>query len=334
MKYDVVTIGDASEDIFVRPRDMKVFSDTKFVTGRAVSFELGEKILLDDVQYEIGGSACNNAVALARQGYSTAAILALGHDTPAEKIEQRLTEEGVNQSLVKKQHKYKTNFSVIFNIADERTIFVYHGLDDYSCLTPPKKLASRWLFITPIGEGDEKIFNTVISLVAEKNLKIIWNPGVVQIAKRAQHFKQLLSHTSILFLNREEALKFVGFPVTPKIEDVVKTLNEFGVKIVVVTDGKNGATAYDGENFYHADALTQERVDATGAGDSFASGFAGRIMEEVEYTPEIILDALKWGVVNSTSVVSYVGAQRGLLTKSQIRTQTEAAKGLNVRIVE
>lgn len=331
-KYDVVTIGDASEDIFVRPKDLRIVRDTRFVTGRGASFELGEKILLEDVEYEVGGSACNNAVAFSRQGYSTAAIVAIGDDTPGEKIEKQFTKENVDLSHVKKRSSYKTNFSVIFNIGDERTIFVYHGLEDYCCLKPPSSLKTEWIFLAPLGPKSDATIDGVVSLAAEKNVQIAWNPGGRQIKKTAQHYRNLLACTKVLFLNREEAIKFVNFPVAPQTNEIMKVLNSYGVKIVVVTDGKKGAKVFDGKHIYHADALSQERVDATGAGDSFATGFTGRIMLSDELNPEVITEALKWGIINSTSVVGKIGAQKGLLSKYQIKRHLDEEKEIIVEI--
>ncbi len=318
MKYDIVTIGDASEDIFVRPRDLKMVSDPRFVSGKGASFELGEKILLDDVQYEVGGSACNNSIAFSRQGLKTAAIVAVGEDTPGQKIENNFIKEGVDTSLLQQHAKYKTNFSVVFNIGSERTIFVYHGLDDYSCLKPKNNLDTKWIFLAPMGDGDEEVIKGVITLAAEKNVKIAWNPGSIQIKKTAQHYRKLLECTTILFLNREESIRFANFPVVPQPKELVKALHSYGAKIVVMTDGKKGSTTYDGDHFYHANVLPCEKKDATGAGDSFSTGFTGRLIREDDLGPGAVTEALAWGVVNSTSVVSYIGAQAGLLSLREI----------------
>lgn len=333
-KFDVITIGDASEDIFVRPRDLKIISDGRYVSGRGASFELGEKILLDDVAYEVGGSACNNAVAFSRQGYRTAAVVAIGDDTPGEKIEKKFSSENVSMDLVEKRKNYKTNFSIIFNIGDERTIFVYHGLDDYTCLKPALTVRSSWIFLAPLGEGDDEVIDRVVTLACEKNTKIAWNPGGVQIKKTAQHYRKLLSCTSILFLNREEAIKFANFPVAPQTKEVMRALHSYGAQIIVVTDGKKGATVFDGTTFYQVEALSQERVDATGAGDSFATGFAGRMMQDENSSSEAILEAMKWAVVNSTSVVGEIGAQKGLLSKNQIIKEIEEGRKITTHILD
>jgi len=323
MKYDIVTIGDASEDIFVRPKNLKVVNDPKYLSGKGASFELGEKILLEQVEYEIGGSACNTSVAFTRQGYLSAPIVAIGNDTPGQKIVERLDIENVDQELLIKKDNFQTNFSVIFNIEDERTIFVYHGLDEYSCLKPNKSLKTKWIYLAPIGEGDEVVIDRVAELVAENNIKVAWNPGGVQINKKAQHYRNILRCATILFVNREEGIRFANFPIKPQPKEIMKALHSYGPEIIVLTDGKKGAYAYDGEKYYHIDALSQNRVDATGAGDSFGAGFTGRMIGENNRLSEsAIISALKWGAVNSTSVVSYIGAQKGLLNREMIEKQS------------
>jgi ribokinase len=54
-------------------------------------------------------------------------------------------------------------------------------------------------------------------------------------------------------------------------------------------------------------------VDRTGAGDAFASTFTAAIA--LGLSPQ---EALAWGPINSMSVVQYIGAQKGLLTRAQL----------------
>ena len=39
------------------------------------------------------------------------------------------------------------------------------------------------------------------------------------------------------------------------VRNLLKVINEYGSKIVVITKGKYGADAYDGKKFYHQDIL-------------------------------------------------------------------------------
>lgn len=319
--YDVVTIGDASEDIFVRPHTFDIDTNRKYGSGKAVSFELGEKISLDQVIYDVGGSACNSAVSFSRQGLKAAIISATGKDSPAERVMNRLRDESVDDCHLISKEKIQTNFSVIFNLASERTIFVCHGLSDYSVLTPKKSIKTKWYYLCPLGENTLEIENRLISMSSEKGMKIAWNPGSLQIERGASKFRALLKNVSILFLNKEEAIKFSNYPVRPDISHVGKALCKLGPKIVVITDGKDGAYCFDKFRSYKIESLNRERVDATGAGDSFASAFIARFIDSSieDFSDQVkISEALKAGVINSTSVVNFVGAQKGLLTKSEI----------------
>lgn len=336
MKYDFVTIGDAFEDVFVFPSDLHVKRDRTFTGGYGVSFELGEKIPLNEVQYEVGGSACNVSVGLSRLGLSASLVSIVGKDTPAEKIKSRLASESVHLSNIKEDKKMKTNFSTIFALPEGRTIFVYHGLKDYSELRIKSSIKSTWYFLAPIGEHTEELEKDLIAKASEENSLIAWNPGTYQIKKGASHYRALLRNISVLFLNKEEALKFIDYPVKPTEEEILKKLSLFGPKLVVITNGDKGAKAYDGANFYFIDSIHLDNVaDATGAGDSFATGVMAKLFLcdwQGEQNRECISEALKWGIANSASVIRSVGAQNGLLPKNEMEKITKDNPRFKVEI--
>lgn len=364
MKYDVITIGDASEDVFIRPSELKISDSRSVVSGKVMSFELGEKIPVEEVEDEVGGSAANVAVGLSRMGLKTAIITALGEDDAGEKILKCLKTEDVDTGNVDVKAGNKTNFGLIINTLDgERTIFVYRGIK-YENLKIKKSLDPHWVFVTPLGEKSEKILGDVLHTAAEKGAMLAWNPGSKQIHEGATHHRVLLKNTTVLFLNREEAIKFSNLPVRPREEDVMKRLHQLGPKIVIVTNGKEGARAYDGQLFYHIDIIESKKIDATGAGDSFATGFLGKLISSaaipapsvilakagilsatrspghgvacprmtIHFDKELICDALKYGIVNSTSVVGQIGAQPGLLSVEDIEKVISTYPRLQVEV--
>lgn len=320
-KYDIVTIGDASEDVFIRPKEMRVESSRLSLSGKMICFELGEKIPIDNTVSDIGGSAANVAVGMSRLGLQSGIVTSLGADSPGERIMDRFYGEEVSTDLIEQKEANKTNFSVIINTADgERTILVYHG-NDYKKFKISKKINTSWLFLAPVGENSEGIIESVQS-ISTKGVKLAWNPGSYQIKNGASKYRELLKRTEVLFLNREEALKFIDYPVVPRDEELMQRLHVLGAKIVIITKGNDGAKAFDGTNYYSVDIIKNiKRIDATGAGDSFATGFLGYLINNCgsgEYGQDDIKNALRWGIVNSTSVVSEIGAQNGLLTSPKI----------------
>ena len=335
-KYDIVSIGDSFEDILVLPTDLKVKKDSSFASGFGVSFELGEKIPLEDVNYSIGGSACNTAVAFSRLGLNSSVISVVGDDMASEKIFSKLKEEDVDASNIIVDKKMKTNFSVIFRMEEGRSIFVYRGLKDYSVLNIKKNVRSKWFFLAPLGENTTNIENELVAQISENNAFLAWNPGALQIKKGASSFRNLLRNTAVLNLNREEAIKFMDYPVRPRIEETLKRLHELGPKIVVITNGKNGAKAYDGKTYYEITALPHVvRVDSTGAGDSFAAGFISKLIlsdwNGMNEDRGLIDEALRWGIINSNSVITKIGAQKGLLTREELEKRVVSHYCLEIK---
>ena len=82
----------------------------------------------------------------------------------------------------------------------------------------------------------------------------------------------------------------------------------------MVTDGKAGAFAYDGESLFHAEPREGiEVVEATGAGDAFASTFtAAQILGKPTH------ESLHLAMTNAESVLQYKGAKERLLSREEL----------------
>jgi sugar/nucleoside kinase (ribokinase family) len=327
MKFDIVTIGDAFEDVFIRPAEIKISDNRSVVSGKMMSFELGEKIPIEEIAYDIGGSACNLSVGLARFGLKTSVITSVGQDSPAVNTDNITTNEEEN-----------TNFSVVINTKDgERTIFAYHGVHNNEEYLIKKSLNAEWYFLAPIKNDSAEIEKNLIEMAEKNGSRIAWNPGSIQIKEGANKHRSMLQNTSLIFVNKEEAIKLIDLPVKPNDEEILRRLASFGPKIVVMTKGKEGAKAYDGRVFYKIDIIKDaKRVDATGAGDSFAVGFLGKLIlsdyDEKANNKDLICEALKCGIINSTSVVGQIGAQKGLLTFEEIEKEFSKHTHLNAEV--
>lgn len=94
-------------------------------------------------------------------------------------------------------------------------------------------------------------------------------------------------------------------------------MSALGPKISIVTDGPKGAYAYDsytGKSFFMPPYPDPKPpLERTGAGDSFSSALTVALALGLP-----LETALQWGPINSMSVVQYVGAQEGLLTRAQL----------------
>lgn len=321
--YDIVTIGDVVSDLFIKPKELAVMCPAgrlkeKTCFEPVLCLRYGDKIPIEDIHYDIGGSAANVAVGLARQGFKVGLMTRVGKDTEGEEIFSKLQKSGVSTRFVIKMKEIKTNFSVIFSYKGERTILVYRGLSDYSLLKPPPNLKTKWFFVGPLGKGYEKLYNQIASLVATKNIKLALNPGTIQITEG--RLKEILRVTEILFVNKEEAEKILKIRLPAQAKELLSGLFKMGPEIVFITDGSEGAYSFDGKEYLKIGAFKAKREEVTGAGDAFSSGVLGALILGKD-----IRQALSWGIVNSAKVIEKIGAQKGLLSIPQIEKNLKKA---------
>ncbi|KKU37797.1 MAG: PfkB family kinase, nonfunctional [Candidatus Azambacteria bacterium GW2011_GWF2_46_32] len=130
-----------------------------------------------------------------------------------------------------------------------------------------------------------------------------------------------MNKIDVLILNREEGAKLTGIDYKEE-KKIFAALDKVINGIVVMTEGPKGAIVSDGKRIYRAGTYKEKKVvDRTGAGDAFGSGFVSGLIQtgDIEY-------AISLGSANGTSVVEHIGAQPGILTKTQFRQRFKKLK--------
>ena len=315
--YDVITIGTATQDVFLKSRDFKVLKDERFITGQAECFALGAKIEVPDIFFTTGGGATNAAVTFARQGFKTAAICKVGKDASGQGVINDLRKEKAGVKWVARDVGEATAFSVILIAPNgERTILVHRGASEYlkeSDLPDARDFKAKWFYVAPLGGENAHIFESALKIANKNGVKIAVNPSKTQIKMGLKEMRPLLSMVSIFTLNQEEAALLCDLPFKEE-KLIFKTLDAAIDGIVVMTKGPKGVVISDGKNLWRAGTYPEkEVVDRTGAGDAFGSGFvAGLLLKnDIDY-------AIKIGSANATSKVEHMGAKTGLLYKKDL----------------
>jgi len=329
MIYDCIAVGDCMKDIFLFPEiaEMeKPLDGGKVPTGSSdekydkyLVFGLGDKITIADAAYSVGGTAANVSVGLSKLGFKTGLVSAFGADSVGEELITAIKNHRVDTSNVKIFRGKKSGFSIIVSYKGERTIFVYHGFAPSDFKLPD--VGTQWLYLGPMAKGYEKLFDQIVADVVKNDIKIAINPGSTQIEAGLNSFGGLLKLIGIMFLNKQEAQQLSGLSGIPTIKDMAKVIQLQGPQVVVITDGIEGAYAYNGIDFLKVGVYPGHRLEATGAGDSFASAYLAAIING-----ESVQTALKWGVTNAASVVGEIGAQEGLLSKNVISKRVKDYK--------
>ena len=312
--FDLLSIGDASIDTFMTPLESKTLCsiDKKQCL---IAFNYGDKIPVKNLEFSIGGNAANNAVGTKRLGINTSIVITLGQDSVGEMIVTRLKNEGVDPTYIIEQPGTTSNYSTIINYSGERTIFVYHAPRSYEF--PVQLPLVPWVYLTSMGESFRPFYNHMTEwLTQNPSVKLAFNPGSWQLREGYDSIKDVITRTHITFVNREEAEKLTNFGESAaKDRELLVALNKLGPKICVITDGANGAIAYDSINgkFMKVGVLPVDAYERTGAGDAFGSGCLSALIHGKNLD-----EALLWGTCNSASVIGYTGSQKGLLKLTEM----------------
>jgi sugar/nucleoside kinase (ribokinase family) len=227
-----------------------------------------------------------------------------------------LKRENVETRFIKTSRTASSSYSVVLNFKGEKTILASHLGDVYHL---PKFTKPKWLYMSELGEGYELLFHDVAAYIKRTGVTLGFNPGAVQIQEGKRELFELIHRTHVLFVNLEEA-QSITKEHTTEIHRLATSLYKMGPKLVVITNGKEGAHVFNGDELYFCDIFPGKVVEATGAGDAFATGFMGALMSGQNHD-----EALRWGAVNAASVVAFVGPTKGLLSAAKIRYRLRGA---------
>jgi len=309
--YDMVTIGAATRDVFVKSKHFDKIKSASAPDGFEACLPMGAKIELDEIAFETGGGATNAATTFARFGFKTACIARIGHDAGGAEIEELLKREDIDKTLLQYDAKLRTGYSIIILAgAGHRAILTSRGASRKIAEKeiPWEKIRTHWLYVTSLG-GNEKLLKDIFGFAKKHLVKIAWNPGSAELEMGMKKLLPYLMQADVLIMNKEEAASLSGLPAR-QVDGLLKKIGALPRTALVITDGAHGAYLTARGAVWHATALTGKILNTTGAGDAFGSAFTSGLMREGD------LDAaLKIAVLNSHGVVTHMGATAGILDK-------------------
>ncbi len=320
---EFIAIGDTVTDAFIHLTDATVLPAADGVT-KELCVTFGEKIPYDFVKVIAGvGNSANAAVSAARLGLKAVIISDVGGDSYGKEMLASYKTNKVATQFVTTHKTMISNYHYVLWYGVERTILVKHQQYPYK-FPLTKNDAPKWIYLSSLGENSLPYHQEIAAyLKANPKVKLAFQPGTYQMKFGTTALKSIYERTEIFFCNREEAARILGKTERPEnasseeknaeILDFAKALRALGPKIVCITDGMNGAFAYDGTDLWFIGIYPHTPYERTGAGDAFSSTVTVALA-----MGKSLSDALSWGPINSQSVVQYVGAQEGLLTMPKL----------------
>lgn len=125
----------------------------------------------------------------------------------------------------------------------------------------------------------------------------------------------VISKVDVITINDEEARQLTG---EYSLVVAARKIHGMGPKYVVIKKGEHGALLFHKDNVFFAPALPLEEVfDPTGAGDTFAGGFAGYLAKTEDVSFENMKNAVIYGSTLASFCVEKFGTERMTDLKSK-----------------
>lgn len=337
--FDFITIGGATRDmIFLTEKGRIIETPENLTEQRLLAFEYGAKIKSEEVYVDFGGGACNAGATFAKMGFDVAVMCRVGDDESGKSLIGNLHNHNIDTSLVQTGEARNSAFSfMVVNSSGndcDRVAFTHRGASDGLRVDQEAIKNAKWIYLTSFYHNWKNNLQKIYTVAQEDKIKIAWNPGAEEIKSGRKRLMDLMPYVDIFMVNKDEAIELAQKNKEVRLAkeqlndtgELIKLLKSWGAKVVVITDGENGAFVCGGEEIWHALALAEQKIDTTGAGDAFGSAFVAGY----ELTGDLE-EALKYGILNSGSVVGHFGAQKGIMTRGEIKSGLEKIEVLQIK---
>ena len=125
----------------------------------------------------------------------------------------------------------------------------------------------------------------------------------------------VIKNVDVITINDEEARQLTG---EYSLVVAARKIHEMGPKYVVIKKGEHGALLFHDDHMFYAPALPLEEVfDPTGAGDTFAGGFAGYLASTGDISFENMKNAVIYGSTLASFCVEKFGTERMVTLKKE-----------------
>ncbi|MBD3862990.1 PfkB family carbohydrate kinase [Olleya marilimosa] len=137
----------------------------------------------------------------------------------------------------------------------------------------------------------------------------------------------VIKNVDVITINDEEARQLTG---EYSLVVAARKIHEMGPKYVVIKKGEHGALLFHDDHMFYAPALPLEEVfDPTGAGDTFAGGFAGYLASTGDISFENMKNAVIYGSTLASFCVEKFGTERMIdLKKDEVNNRLKEFKKL------
>ena len=275
----------------------------------------------------LGGAATYIGLSASHFDVESGIVSIIGDDFPQEYM-QLLNDKNINTSGVEIVKGGKTFFwsGKYHNDMNSRDTLIteLNTLENFNPIVPESFKDAE---IVMLGNLHPAVQNSVIDQMTVKPKMIILDTMNFWMDIALDDLKKVIKKIDVITINDEEARQLSG---EYSLVNAAKKIHEMGPKYVVIKKGEHGALLVNEGKMFYAPALPLAEVfDPTGAGDTFAGGFAGYIAK----TEDISFNNMKNAVIYGSNLASFCVEKFGTermqnLTKDEVLQRLHQFKEL------
>lgn len=275
----------------------------------------------------LGGSAPYIGLSAAQFDVQSAIVSIVGGDFPVEYL-RSLQEYNIDTSSIDVIVDEKTFFwkgRYLKNMNQRETITTdLNVLTKFKPNVPDSFKNSDVVVLGNLSPMDQK---AVISQISNKDALVILDTMNFWMDNNLDELLSVLSDVNVITINEEEARQLTG---EYSLIKAAKKIFTMGPENVIIKKGEHGALLFSKGSMFFAPALPLESVfDPTGAGDTFAGGFAGYLTQSKDFSFENMKRAIIYGSAIASFSVEEFGPERLFkLDKHQLESRLKVFKKL------
>jgi len=256
----------------------------------------------------LGGAATFISLAASQFDIDVAAVSVVGGDFP-QKYLDLLTDKNINIDGVEIVKEGKTFFwsGKYHNDMNSRDTLVteLNTLADFNPVVPNAYKDSE---VVMLGNLHPMVQMSVLEQMEKKPKLAILDTMNFWMDCALDDLHKVIKKIDVITINDEEARQLTG---EYSLLVAARKIHGMGPKFVVIKKGEHGALLFHDDNVFFAPALPLEVVfDPTGAGDTFAGGFAGYLAKTSDYSFENMKNAVIYGSALASFCVEKFGTER------------------------
>lgn len=256
----------------------------------------------------LGGAATFIGLSASHFNVDAAAVSVVGGDFPQEYLDL-LSNKNIDISGIEIVKEGKTFFwsGRYHNDMNSRDTLVteLNTLADFNPVVPQEYRNAE---VVMLGNLHPIVQLSVLEQMEEKPKLVILDTMNFWMDCALDDLHKVIKKIDVITINDEEARQLTG---EYSLLVAARKIHEMGPKYVVIKKGEHGALLFNNDNVFYAPALPLEEVfDPTGAGDTFAGGFAGYIAKTGDTSFENMKNAVIYGSTLASFCVEKFGTER------------------------